>query len=150
MTTKSVKPESHVQYASHLNQCSGSGSRGGRDAVLLDAVEAAAVDLPHLAADAALAIRLRRLLEMVVERDEVERRADPDDPRGDVEPAEDEVEPVDEIRVYREHQRSSAIATSSPSAVSRSSSVGFGRRARSTSRISAFGRRLTKTTKRKP
>ena len=44
-------------YASHLNQCSGSGSVARRDAVLLDAVEAAAVDLPRLAADARLARR---------------------------------------------------------------------------------------------
>ena len=28
-TTSSAKPESHVVYASHLNQCSCSGSRGG-------------------------------------------------------------------------------------------------------------------------
>ena len=26
---KSANPESHVVYASHLNQCSGSGSRSG-------------------------------------------------------------------------------------------------------------------------
>ena len=50
---KSAKPESQVVYASHLNQCSGSGRRCGRDAELLDAVEAAAVHLPRLAADAA-------------------------------------------------------------------------------------------------
>jgi hypothetical protein len=29
MTTKSAKPDIHVQYASHLNQCSGSGSVAG-------------------------------------------------------------------------------------------------------------------------
>ena len=54
----------------------------GRDAELLDAVEAAAVDLPRLAADAALRVgRVVRRLEVVVERDEVERRADPRDRR---------------------------------------------------------------------
>ena len=47
-------------------------------------------------------------------------------------------------------QRSVAIATSSPSAVSSSASVGLSIRTFSTSRISAFGRRLTKTTKRNP
>ena len=36
---------------------------------------------------------------MVVERDEVERRADPDDRRDDVQPAEQQVEPVVRVRV---------------------------------------------------
>ena len=66
-----------------------------RDEVLADHVEAAAVDLPRLAADALLPVQLAlRLPEVVVERDEVERRSDPDDRRGDVEPAEDQVEPL--------------------------------------------------------
>jgi len=62
---------------------------------LLDPVEAAAVDLPHLAADAALGIRgeLGRL-EVVVECDEVEGGPDPGDPGDHVQPAEDEVAPA--------------------------------------------------------
>ena len=47
-------------------------------------------------------------------------------------------------------QRSRAMATSSPSAVSSSSSRERGSRPRSTWRISLFGRPSTKTTKRKP
>jgi len=45
-----------------------------RDEVLLDVVEAAAVDLPCLAADAELSFTLvARRTQMFVERDEVER-----------------------------------------------------------------------------
>ena len=83
-------------YASHLNQARWSGSRR-RDHVLLHAVEAAAVHLPELAADAGVAVGgsfggPQRL----VEQHEVERCADPRH-RGDhVEPAEAEVEPVAE------------------------------------------------------
>src|SRR5690242_20803380 len=47
-------------------------------------------------------------LEVVVERDEVERRSDPHDPGGDVEPAEDEVEPVGRVRAQDRRHRSSA------------------------------------------
>jgi len=66
-----------------------------RDTPLLDPVEAAAVDLPRLSGDALLAITLLAgLLQVVVERHEVERGADPDDRRGRVEPAEDEIQPV--------------------------------------------------------
>src|SRR5581483_9980534 len=64
------------------------------DAELLDAVEAAAVDLPRLPRDAARAVALvggRR--EVVVERDEVERRPDPRDRREHVQPAEEQVAP---------------------------------------------------------
>ena len=78
----SAKPLSHVVYASHLYQCSGSGIDSRRDAELLDAVEAAAVDLPRLAGDALVASRRpARRAQVVVERDEVEGRADPDDRR---------------------------------------------------------------------
>ena len=52
----SAKPESHVVYASHLNQARWLGQHGGRHPVLLDVVEAAAVHLPQLAADAVLAM----------------------------------------------------------------------------------------------
>ena len=103
------------------------GQRARRDAELLDEVEAAAVDLPRLAGDAFVCVLLplgRR--QVVVERDEVERRADPDDAGDDVQPAEDEVEPVDEVRVdgdgHPRCQRSRAMATSSDRAVSSSSS----------------------------
>ena len=65
------------------------------DPELVDAVEAAAVDLPRLSADAFLTIMLLLgLVQVVVERDEVERGADPDDRRRRVEPAEDEIQPV--------------------------------------------------------
>ncbi len=131
------------------------GQRARRDAELLDEVEAAAVDLPRLARDAFVCILLplgRR--QVVVESDEVERGADPDDAGDDVQPAEDEVEPVDQVRVdgygHARCQRSRAMATSSDSAVSSSSSRVLSSRSRRTGTISAFGRRLTKTTKRKP
>ena len=96
---RSAKPDSHVQYASHLYQCSGFGKPRRRDLELVDPVEAAAVDLPRLAADALVAVHFPLgLAQVVVERDEVERGADPDDRRGGVEPAEDEVEPVGGVR----------------------------------------------------
>src|SRR5262249_59006202 len=71
------------------------GERVRGDLELLDPVEAAAVDLPHLSPDSALRVApgLGRL-EVVVERDEVERRADPGDPGDHVQPAEDEVAPA--------------------------------------------------------
>src|SRR6185312_13761862 len=122
-----------------------------RDPELVDPVEAAAVDLPRLTADALLPVEVALgLVQMVVERDEVERRPDPDDRRRGMEPAEDEIEPVRGVRRYERRHRSSAIATSSSTAVSSSSSLVRSIRSRSTSRISAFGRRLTNTTKRKP
>ena len=125
------------------------------DLELLDEIEAAAVHLPRLAADAGLDVPgPRRRVEVVVERDEVERRPDPDDPRDHVEPAEEEVEPVDQVRIdgdgHPRLQRSAAIATSSAIAVSSSSSRGRSRRSWSTGTISRRGRPLTKTTKRKP
>ena len=119
--------------------------------VLLHVVEAAAVHLPELAADAGLGVRrVLRRPERLVEQDEVERRADPRDRRDHVQPAEAEVEPV-ASRTGRARaaatgtrhprlQRSSAIATSSPSAVSSSSSVGSLDPARAAPRGSrAFG-----------
>src|SRR5262249_13364507 len=114
-------------------------------------VEAAAVDLPRLAADALVAILLAlRLEQVVVECDEVEGRPDPDDRRRHVEPPEDEVEPVGRVRGYERRHRSSATATRSATAGSSSFCRVRSMRSRSTSRISAFGRRLTKTTNRKP
>ena len=95
------------------------------------------MDLPRLAAHASLPVPLvARLVQVVVESDEVERGADPDDRADDVEPAEREVEPVDRILVdggYQRDHRSSAIATSSPRAVSSSTSVGLSIRLRRTS-----------------
>ena len=125
-------------------------ARGDRE--LRDPVEAAAVDLPRLAADAVVDIPLLpRPPEVVVERDEVERGADPDDPCDDVEPPDQQVEPVVPVRVdQRCCHRSFAIATSSPIPVSSSSSRDRSRRSLSTGRISARERPSTKTTKRKP
>ncbi len=115
-----------------------------RGQVLLHVVEAAAVHGPELTVYALLGIpALARPLERGVEEDEVDRRADPGDPGDHVRPADQQVEPVGQVGIEpQDHprlQRSSAIATSSPSAVSSSSSVGLPIRERSTSRISAFG-----------
>ena len=118
-----------------------------RDAKLLDPVETAAVDLPRLAGEV---VTLLGRPQVVVERDEVERRADPDHRRDHVQEAEREVEPVDQVRVYREDHRSLAIATSSCSAVSSSSSRVRCRRSRSTGTSSSRERPFTKTMKRKP
>src|SRR4029077_21216751 len=102
-------------------------------------------------ADAALAVGLlARLVQVLVERDEAVQGADPDARGRDVAPAEQEFEPAGYVGVYPEDHRSSAIATNSESAVSSSCSVGFGIRPFSPPRTSVFGRRLTKTTKRKP
>ena len=69
-----------------------------RDGVLLHLVEAAAVDLPRLAADAGVAVWLAgRRPQMIVERDEVKGRADPDDAGDDVQPAQEQVEPVGRV-----------------------------------------------------
>ena len=63
--------------------------------VLLDVVEAAAVDLPCLAGDTLVGVmRILRRPQVVVERDEVEGRADPRDRRDHVQPAEEEIAPV--------------------------------------------------------
>ena len=118
-----------------------------RDAVLLDPVEAAAVDLPRVAGEVVAALRR---LEVVVERDEVERRPDPHDRGDDVEPAEDEVEPVRRVGAQDLRHRSSAIETSASSPVSSSCSRVFSSLSRSSGRISARERPFTKTTKRKP
>ena len=68
--------------------------------VFLDVVEAAAVDLTRLASDAGLTFTLfSRWPEMVVERDEVERRSNPDDPGDDVQPPREQVEPVGDVWV---------------------------------------------------
>ncbi len=65
------------------------------NAVLLDVVEASAVDLPQLAHDTGLRVLgADRRVELVVEQDEVERRADPGDAGHDVEPAHEQVSPL--------------------------------------------------------
>src|SRR5262249_74856 len=122
----------------------------GRDLVLVDAVEAAAVDLPRLAADAFVGVP--RWAQVVVERNEVEGGADPRDCGDHVQPAGQQIEPVGRVLVERREcrHRSSATGGSSAPAVSSSSSRVRSSRARSTSRISVFGRRLTKTTNRNP
>jgi hypothetical protein len=60
------------------------------------------VDLPGLPADTAVGVRPLRRTQVVVERDEVEGRADPRDARDDVQPAEEEVEPAVRVRIERE------------------------------------------------
>ena len=128
------------------------------DAELLDAVEAASVHLPCLAGHTALRLlRVLRRLEVIVERDEVERRADPGHRRNHVQPAKQQVAPAppvvrerDEVRHRPVLQRSSAICTSSSTAVSSSASRGRCRRASSTGTISRRGRPLTNTTNRNP
>jgi hypothetical protein len=95
MTTKSAKPEIHVQYASHLNQCSGAGQLGRRHLELLRVVEAAAMDRPQLAANAGVGIFLAlRRREAVVEEDEIERRADPGNAGDEVHPADQQLQPL--------------------------------------------------------
>ena len=78
-----------------LEPVEGVGDRLGRNLELLHAVEAAAVDLPRLAADAPCGVVLvGGGCEVVVERDEVERRADPGDPGDHVQPADEQVAPA--------------------------------------------------------
>src|SRR4029453_6150706 len=128
------------------------GERLRRGFGLRPPVEAGAVGLPGLPADALLAVApLARWEEMAVERDEVERRPDPDDRRDDLHPADEQGNPVDGGGAGRgSPPRSRALSTSAPGAVRSSSSRSRSRRARRMSRISLFGRRLTNTTKRKP
>ena len=96
-------------YASHLNQARWSGSSCGATRYFCDVVEAAAVHLPELAADAGLAVATSfGKRQRLVEQDEVERRADPRDRRDHVQPADQQVEPVRHVRVERERRSSSA------------------------------------------
>ena len=123
------------------------------DPELLDAVEAAAVDLPRLAADAALAVALFcRRQQVVVERDEVERRCrSRRSPRSTWNQRNDEVEPVGERTGLRAAAIGPPRSRRARRAPSRAPRPSGGRSARAApSRISVFGRRLTKTTKRKP
>ena len=81
------------------------GQRRRRDPVLLHVVEAAAVDLPELARDARVGVlRVGRRPQRLVEEDEVERGADPGDRGDDVQPPQQQVEPVDEVAVERERK----------------------------------------------
>ena len=65
---------------------------------LLAVVEPAAVHRPQLAVDAALTIgRTHRSREVVVQPDEVERRPDPGDAGDQVQPADQQVRPVEQI-----------------------------------------------------
>jgi hypothetical protein len=73
----------------------------GRDPVLLDVVEAAAVHRPVLATDSAVFVLAPPgRLEREVEVDEVERGSDPRDPGDHVQPADGEVQPVAQVRVH--------------------------------------------------
>ena len=94
-------PLEPVERLRHLGWC---------EPVLLRVVEAAAVDAPELARDAGVGVLLTlRRAERQVEPDEVERGADPRDPRGHVEHPQEDVEDVPQVRIHR----SLAIATSS-------------------------------------
>src|SRR4029078_3594792 len=119
---------------------------------LLDTVEAAAVDLPRLAAYAAPRVdRIARRIEVVVECDEVERRADPGHRSDRVQPAEEQVAPAPPVVAERREVRHLliAICTSSSTAVRSSSSRVLVILSRSTGTISRRGRPFTKPTQRK-
>ena len=77
--------------------------------VLLGAVEAAAVDRPELAGEP----RVPGRLETIVEPDEIERGADPGDADDDMRPAQQQVQPVEEIGLQARRRRGSK---SSPTA----------------------------------
>src|SRR4029079_14034271 len=130
-----------------LEPVEGLGHLGRREPVLLRVVETAPVDAPELAgAPGVRVLTTLRWAQREVETDEVERGADPRDPRDHVEHPKKDVEGVSQVRV----QRSFAIATSSRHPVSSSSSREQVMRSRSTSRISDLGLRSTNTTNRKP
>ncbi len=81
----------------HLNQCSSGGSFSGASGELLGGVEAAAMDRPDLAADALGGIgRIERLVQMVVQPDEIEGSADPGDAHDHVGPAQQQIQPFDD------------------------------------------------------
>ena len=130
-------------YASHLNQCSGSGSSRGATRVLLRSGRSRRRGSPRLAVHALLGVApLPRPLEVVVEGDEVERRADPGDPGDHVQPAEQQVEPVGPVGV--DQRAASGPPRSRPARGARSRAPPRrvrSRRSRSISRISARERR---------
>src|SRR5262249_59962946 len=95
-----------------LDQVQPPGHPRRRNDELLAAVDPAAVALPRLTADATLGVtRVARRLEVVVERDEVERRADPCHGRDHVQPAEEQVAPAPPVVAerYDVRHRSTAI-----------------------------------------
>jgi hypothetical protein len=67
-----------------------------REPVFLRPVETAAVDRIKLAGE----LRIGRLLEMVIEPDEIKRRADPGDADHDMRPAREQGQPIEEIRLH--------------------------------------------------
>jgi hypothetical protein len=69
---------------------------GRRHQIFLDVVEAAAMHLPLLAEGADG--HARTLAQAEIERDEIERRADPGDAGDDMQPAHREAKPVPENR----------------------------------------------------
>jgi len=77
------------------------GQPARRQQILLHVVEAAAVDRPLLAAHALVErFGVLGLLEAVVEHHEIQRRADPRDGRDDVDPAQQQVGPVEVVAVH--------------------------------------------------
>ena len=129
-------------YASHLNQCSGSGisvARAGTSA----SGRARHRGPPELARDPVLRVACLRRPQREVEPDEVERRADPGDARDDVQHPQADVEDVSQVRVHL----FLAMATSSVQAVSSSSSRvrAIRVRARRGSRASGVRRRRRRT-----
>ena len=144
-------------YASHLNQCERLGQLARRDAVLLRRGRSRRRGPPRARRRRPPRRRARSFggRRRLVERDEVERRADPRDRRDR------RAASAGRGRASREYASRARSRRSPPVlgdrdelAAARSRAprrVGFARcRSRSTARISRFGRRLTKTTKRKP
>src|SRR5579875_3860864 len=106
-----------------------------------------------MAAGAALRLVVRRPLELIVEPHEVERSADPTDPRDHVRPAHDEAEPVERIAVHgvtASASRNRAIAAISRSAAAISVWRSLRSRSRIPARIAALRFSRTQITNGKP
>ena len=87
------------------------------DEVFLAVVEAAAVHRPELAGNAALGVlRALRLLQRTVEHDEVKRRANPRDAGDEMQPAQQQVDPVEQVSFHRSsaNRRADAPPGASP------------------------------------
>jgi len=92
---KRPKPDIHVVYDGHFDQCRSSGMFGGANRVLLHVVKTAAMHMPQLAKHAALGrSRIFRRLQAVVECYEIERLANPRDRHHYMQPAQREIQPV--------------------------------------------------------
>jgi hypothetical protein len=80
------------------------GELGGRNVELDRVVEAPTVHGPELAADAlALQILVLGRREAAVEEDEIKRGADPGDGRDDVQPAQQQIGPVEKVAFHGFH-----------------------------------------------